>query len=483
MEIKEEPTEQKQASTISTPPKPESLKPTTNSRLMDMIGRFTQEPKSDSRLTFDQELDLIQKVRVGNPRALRQLIKEYKGFIVTASQRYDRSIDRQALVCSGEAAVDIAAKKYDESKGHRFITYFSWVLRTEIQKRYCSEAGISREVSRNVSAVNEAAAFLTNALGREPSVEEIAEQSNLTVQTVLNALMAKNFTQSLSLSGLIDEDSTIQYESALVDHSCDPWAYALSTEQADILQALEESGRLESKHVDAVTSRIEGYSAKEIGERHGVGPERVRQFIKKAKSTVHEFLAGDTSVETPEVLAIPEVVVRRVFPILPRVDAVRLGGRIGRAIQAVVTPVQSMVDALVDCPLLKQSETGINRPGLGLDLETVFEGRSADMPTSDPTKEERILSSLPGFSGVLPFAFGFLKGAVHYATGLFHVLRRDSVRGPTTKEGRIRSSQPSKKLDRYSTYVQNNIIDFRPSGINRITRTSEPCLFGDRRGL
>lgn len=167
-----------------------------------MVGNSCKEPKTECRLIHDQdqEHELIAQVKAGSQRALRQLIKQNRKRIMAAVRRYSPEVDRGSLVCAGESAVDKAAQGFDMSKGRCFLSYFTPILKTEVQIRFCDESGISREKLRHLNQISEVSAFLRQELFREPSIEEISFFLPVIPYLQLGALyMLKTTLSTLSL--------------------------------------------------------------------------------------------------------------------------------------------------------------------------------------------------------------------------------------------------------------------------------------------
>lgn len=410
-----------------------------------MICNFRKESKSRGRLTREQEYDLIVQVQKGSQRALRQLIEANKSVIMSAAKRCGPGVDKQALVCAGEAAVDKAAKEFDTTRGTRFVTYFVHVLMSEVQARYCDEAGISREISRNLRSIAEAWALLSHTLDRDPSIEEIALKSNLSQRQIRNAWEVKNFVQPASLNEVLAEDSELQLQDLQVDGCTDPWDFAERAESLDTLQLLETSGNLEPRQVNAVLDRAQGYSAKEIGEKIGVGAERVRQLIKGVKSTMSDFKTGLIEVDLPKPVPVPVSVStpKPVVPVIQWVNASRLGGRIGRIVQRAIAPIKAQFSP-INCPLLSKGQKEDIRLSPGLTLGSDCKNNPVVLPASGSSEGDFTLGCFLAFCvGILKTLFS-VSTTVHCSAEDLTSSPDGYARGPTLEDDFISSSHSSK---------------------------------------
>lgn len=331
-----------------------------------MVENFCSKSKSRQELSREEEYELITQIKEGSNRALRQLIGVYRKIITSSTYRYGAEVDHSALICAGEHAVSITAENFDLSTGNRFNTYFYSVLQTQLKKRYCDEAGISPVYLDHLCKINKATTLLKEDLGREPTEEELGAATDLSALQVRNALDVKNFSYHASLDLLIEDDLGIALLDTQVDARSDTWDRVEASEKLSLLQRLEANGNLEQRQITAFVHRSQGYSAQEIGDMIGTGAERVRQLLKGIAVVVQQFTEGliilsAKEPETPLAL-VPEAIaaVKPVLvPVLKRVDATRLGGRIGRFVQRITEPVGAALSA-VSTPLFSDGPVKVS---------------------------------------------------------------------------------------------------------------------------
>ncbi|UJB73170.1 RNA polymerase subunit sigma-24 (plasmid) [Acaryochloris sp. 'Moss Beach'] len=317
-----------------------------------MIGATSRNKQSQTieLLTREEEYDLILRIKVGDERASRQLIHKNKGLITKEVKRYGFQVDHRILNSAGEMAVVLAARGFKLSTGNKFSTYLVPTLWSEVRDCFCREAGISRNTLTNLRKISNVSTALSQELGREPTLEEIAERSGLSQQQILTTWQHKAFVQPLSFNQRFDDDCPewLDFQS---DETVDPWR---TSEEAEILTTLDQlqgEGHLEDRQVTTLIARHQGYNNREVGEELGLSRERVRQLFKDAASKVSAFVEGTLKPKTitpvsthhtfepvgegdqlPLDLPAPEEVRE---PAIRRVDASRLGGRISKVIKRI----------------------------------------------------------------------------------------------------------------------------------------------------
>lgn len=318
-----------------------------------MVGTLSLKPKSDY-ITKTEEIKLILGVQKGSDWAFRQLIKRFDWLIHLRSQHYtDPSVDKEALKAAGQLAVYKAARRFDVSTGYRFATYLKPALNTHLTERYCSEKGISPEHSRRLSQLSRATTKLMEDLRREPTELELMEETGLSALQIANAKKSRDVHVALSLDAPLNEDSDLTLLESQADASRDIWSSLETQDMLNVLGLLEANGSIKKRQIDAFLLKSHGYSAKQIGTTMNVGPERVRQILKSLARTVSDHLNGlieivcDTparliSLDPAFISAIPAPVKVRI-PLLKRIDATRLGGRICKRIKTALGPVTQKI--------------------------------------------------------------------------------------------------------------------------------------------
>ena len=319
-------------------------------RLKPMIGATSRNKQSQTTelLTREEEYDLILRIKAGDERASRQLILKNKGLITKEVKRYGFQVDHTILNSAGEMAVVLAARKFKLSTGNKFSTYLVPTIWSEVRDCFCREAGISRNTLTNLRKISKVSTALSQELGREPTLEEITERSELSQQQILTTWQHKAFVQPLSFNQRFD-DNCPEWLDSQIDETVDPWRTSEDAEILTTLDQLKGDGHLEDRQVSMLIAKYQGYNNREIGKQLGISRERVRQLIKGAKGTLSALATGTLKTISPisthnniELmgdgdqlsldLTTPEATKE---PATKRVDASRLGGRISKAIHQI----------------------------------------------------------------------------------------------------------------------------------------------------
>ena len=297
---------------------------------------------------------MILRIKTGDERASRQLIRKNKGLITKEVNRYGFQVDHRILYSAGEMAVVIAARGFKLSTGNKFSTYLVPTIWSEVRDCFCREAGISRNTLTHLRKISKVSTALSQELDREPTLEEIAERSELSQQQILTTWQNKAFVQPLSFNHRYDDDCP-EWLDSQIDETVDPWRTSEDAEILTTLDQLKGDGHLEDRQVSMLIAKHQGYNNREIGKQLGISRERVRQLVKGAKETLAALATGtlksikkippssthpaikpmDEGYQLP--LNLPALKAIR-EPAMKRVDALRLGGRNGRAIQQIFKP-------------------------------------------------------------------------------------------------------------------------------------------------
>lgn len=246
-------------------------------------------------LTVNEEVELAQKIRQGDERALERLVLGNVRFVVSVAKRYQNmGLPLADLISAGNIGLVIAAKRYNETIGNKFCTYAVWWIRHSILDSLAKE-GRTVSLPANqlglLSKMNKATSRLEQELQRSPSQAEVADRLQETLSNVGNVekhlgrlMHAPKQTVSLNAPVTDDEDTS------LIDTLTDPAAPA--TDAGLMRESLHDDlesllGNL-SQNEGTVLKMYFGighpraYSMDEIGLRIGMSRERVRQIHNKA---------------------------------------------------------------------------------------------------------------------------------------------------------------------------------------------------------
>jgi len=238
-------------------------------------------------VTPQEEVILTQKIRQGDQAALERLTSANLRFVVSVAKQYESSgFTLGDLINEGNLGLIKAAKRFDETKGFKFISYAVWWIRQSILQAINDHARIVRLPANKVgdlSKISKASSELEQHLERAATVEEIAEILEVTVEKVAGTLA------SASRHISVDAPFSSEEENTLLDVLQNPGAGtdkevmddSLRTEISRSLRMLEARDR-EIVELFFGLSGSQPLSLEEIGEKYNLTRERVRQIKDKA---------------------------------------------------------------------------------------------------------------------------------------------------------------------------------------------------------
>ena len=146
------------------------------------LDKYLQEIGHEDLLTVDEEVELAQKIRKGDRKALEKLTRANLRFVVSVAKQYqNQGLSLPDLINEGNLGLIKAAEKFDETRGFKFISYAVWWIRQSILQAIAEQSRIVRlplNQVGSVSKINRVLNKFEQAHERRPSVDEIAEKVN-----------------------------------------------------------------------------------------------------------------------------------------------------------------------------------------------------------------------------------------------------------------------------------------------------------------
>jgi RNA polymerase primary sigma factor len=252
------------------------------------LEKYLQEIAKEPLITADEEVELAQRIKQGDEAALNELVKANLRFVVSVAKQYqNQGLSLIDLINEGNIGLVKSAKRFDETRGFKFISYAVWWIRQSILQALAEQARTIRlplNKIGTISKINKAASRLEQEYERLPNAEEIAKLTDMPVSKVKEAVKANS--RSLSMDAPFKEgESSNMYDVLSSKDAAKPddglLQDSLKTDVARVLETLPHKEAWVLKMYFGIDQR-RSFSLSEIGERLHLTRERVRQVKDKA---------------------------------------------------------------------------------------------------------------------------------------------------------------------------------------------------------
>jgi RNA polymerase primary sigma factor len=259
-------------------------------------GRVGRRKGGAPKYATQEELEWLA---AEGQRAIQKFITANLRLVVSIARKYGRSaMPMLDLVQEGNTGLIRAVEKFDYAKGYKFSTYATWWVRQAITRGIAQQARVVRlpvHVVEELNQVGSARRTLERQLGRDPEPEEIAGELGMDVERVIDLITWGR--EHVSLDTPVDEDGDTSLGDLIAQETAPgPDATVLDTESRDRLSHLVEL--LDERAADIIRSRyglVDGRQHKlaDIGAKHGISAERVRQLEREALAKLRELADPD----------------------------------------------------------------------------------------------------------------------------------------------------------------------------------------------
>ncbi len=256
------------------------------------IDKYLQEIGRVELLDVEEEIDLAKKIKYGDEKerqkALEKLTKANLRFVVSVAKQYqNQGLSLGDLINEGNLGLIKAAKRFDETRGFKFISYAVWWIRQSILQALAEQSRIVRLPLNRVGALNKigkAFSTLEQEFEREPSADELAEQLDMSLYEVSDTLKISGRHLSIDAPFVHGEDSKLvdimpNTNQPLPDHNLINESLKIEIQRA--LNTLSPRERDVLKLYYGL-EKENPLTLEEIGEKFKLTRERVRQIKEKA---------------------------------------------------------------------------------------------------------------------------------------------------------------------------------------------------------
>jgi RNA polymerase primary sigma factor len=254
----------------------------------DPVRMYLREIGKIPLLSFDEEIELAQKILDGDEDAKKKLAESNLRLVVSIAKKYvGRGMLFLDLIQEGNMGLIKAVEKFDYTKGYKFSTYATWWIRQAITRAIADQARTIRIPVHMVETINKlirTSRLLLQRLGREPSPEEIAEELEMPVERVME--IQKIAQDPVSLETPIGEEDDSHLGDFIQDDDSpapqDAAAYTMLKEQLE-----EVMNTLTPREAKVLKLRFgledgKARTLEEVGKEFDVTRERIRQIEAKA---------------------------------------------------------------------------------------------------------------------------------------------------------------------------------------------------------
>ena len=251
------------------------------------LDKYLQEIGREELVSVEEEVELAQRIRNGDRRALDKLTRANLRFVVSVAKQYqNQGLSLPDLINEGNLGLIKAAKKFDETRGFKFISYAVWWIRQSILQALAEQSRIVRLPLNQVGSLNKISKALSKfeqENERRPSPEELAKQLDIPVDKISDTLKVSGRHFSVDAPFVEGEDNSLldvltNDDSPMADSSLNRESLSKEVERA--LNQLSEREREILKMFFGIG--CQEMTLEEIGAKFDLTRERVRQIKEKA---------------------------------------------------------------------------------------------------------------------------------------------------------------------------------------------------------
>ena len=256
-------------------------------RESDSLDKYLQEIGHEELISVEEEVELAQRIKKGDRKALEKLTRANLRFVVSVAKQYqNQGLSLPDLINEGNLGLIKAAEKFDETRGFKFISYAVWWIRQSILQAIAEQSRIVRLPLNQVGSVNKINRVLNKfeqEHERRPSIDEIADNVDIPQEKIEEAMKVNSRHVSVDAPFADGEDNSLldvlpNNDSPMADRKL-----VLESLREEINRALQTLNERERNIIEAFFGINQPeMTLEEIGDKYGLTRERVRQIKEKA---------------------------------------------------------------------------------------------------------------------------------------------------------------------------------------------------------
>ncbi len=269
------------------------------------LDRYLLEIAREKLLTTDEEANFAKRIKAGDNKALERLVRANLRFVVSVAKQYQhRGLSLPDLINEGNIGLIKAARRFDETKGFKFISYAVWWIRQSILHALNHESAMIRIPANRIGAINKmkkAYSSLEQEYEREPTAEELSKVLNVSPEEAEKTANTPGKVVSLDAPLVAMPEARALVES--IDDPDSPSPEAVVLKESVSIDLRRVLSKLTEKESD-ILKMFYGVGVKhelnldEIGHKYNLTKERVRQIKERAIKKLRQRKVGDIFKQT-----------------------------------------------------------------------------------------------------------------------------------------------------------------------------------------
>jgi RNA polymerase primary sigma factor len=252
------------------------------------LDKYLQEIGKVDLLTPDEEIELAIRIKKNDHLALEKLVKANLRFVVSVAKQYqNQGLTLGDLINEGNLGLIKAARRFDETRGFKFISYAVWWIRQSILQSLAEQSRIVRLPLNRVGALNKigkAYSSLEQEYEREPSAHELAQELEMDINEVSDTLKISGRAVSMDAPFAVGEENRLLDILENDEQPSPDFTLMSESLRNEIEQALATLSEREAEVIKLYfgLNKEHSLTLEEIGEKFNLTRERVRQIKEKA---------------------------------------------------------------------------------------------------------------------------------------------------------------------------------------------------------